>query len=165
MSQRRGFMCPECKTDVVGTLLDDGALRCDWRLLGWRSTLVGKDKNGKDEYDYIPQTETGCGGLLRLCAHGLRVCAGVPPCPNFTKATAPHNVALTLADLMRADAERLVAKRELDHLGRKARAYTPPKIQEAPTEKAPTRVQLPFLGDSEPTRWTPPRSRKKKGTQ
>jgi hypothetical protein len=151
-------MCPECKTDVVGTLLDDGALRCDWRLLGWRSVLVGKDKSGKDEYDYIPQTETGCGGTLRLCAHGLRVCAGLPPCDNFTPPAGSHVVTMSLADAMRADVERANARKELGRMQKKA--------QEHPSFVAPSgRVQIPFLGDAEPERWTPPKSRKKKDTR
>lgn len=155
MSQRRAFWCPKCKANVVGTLLDDGSLRCDWRPTGWRSTVVGKDKYGKDEYDYTPTTETGCGGILRSCVHGLRVCDGLPPCENFTEAVGSHIVTMSLAEAMRADVERANARKELGRMQKKA--------QEQPSFVAPTgRVHIPFLPEAEPERWTPPKSRKRK---
>lgn len=163
MTQRRAFQCPNHAgspraisgfVSAVGELLPEqgNPIRCDFLLLRWRSVVVGKDKKGESIYEHTPDTEPGCGGLLRICAHGLRVCDVCPP--QFTPTTDPAARAESLAQIIAREAaeaaRRKQATKDSSRRQESAPAFTPPR----------GKVQLPFLGDGEPTRHEPPPKRR-----
>lgn len=158
MSDRRSFFCPECKSQAIGALVDKTNIRCDYLVKGWKSVQTGKDKKGEPTFEHIPDSSPGCGGMLRNCVHGNKVCVTCEP--QFTKATVAPEPVQPLAIIMRDEA-RFRAQREQEA---KATAKAVKKGGDVPAFGAPGKVQLPFLGDAEPDRYTPPRQRRKKET-
>lgn len=159
MSGRRTFQCPTCKTTVVGALLDEprNVIRCDYKILGWGSTIVGKDKKtGLPMYEYTPSTKPGCGGILSLCVHGLRVCVSCPP--QFTEGFGQHSAHESLAELMKREAHDAEHRRELlkEQLRRAERDG-----QNMPSQTT-GHFHMPFLGEAEPERYKGPTGRRKR---
>lgn len=153
VSDRRAFFCPECKSDVIGALVNVTSIRCDYRIDGWKSVEVGRDKKRQPVFEHTPNSRPGCGGILHNCFHGLKTCGICPPV--FTKATTPIDALPSLGDIFKEEA-RLRAERE--QVAAYARNHS-----DAPAFVTPKgKVQLPHLGDAEPTRYVPPRSRRKK---
>lgn len=160
MSQRRQFYCPTCKASVVGELLEDGSIRCDYRLNGWKSVQTGTNKKGEPEYEHTPNSSPGCGGTMGLCVHGLRVCEGLPPCDNFRPAAEPPMLIESLADIMKREAAEVARRRE--------QHASPPRVTAPPhqaNKEPPTpsrNIHIPFLGESEPARYNPPKGGRKR---
>lgn len=149
MSARRRFQCPSCG-DAIGELLSENGnpLRCDYRLTGWASKFVGKDqKTKKPVYEHSATTAPGCGGILKICFHGLRICDACPP--QFTPAEEKPIPLPPLADVL---------KRENTEAEPREQATKRSERSEPDTGfVAPVgRVQLPYLGESEPTTYKPP---------
>lgn len=170
LSERRAFQCPNCSRPdeakeivwSIGALLDDNGMgiRCDHVVIRWTSREVGHDKKSKKTIvEWEAETRPGCGGVLRICVHGLRVCVSCPP--QFTPAeqdrTESYVPLATIAKREAAEAERRRAA--LKEAEKQAMAPARPAFA-APAG----RVQLPFLGEAEPTKYTPPRSRRREKT-
>lgn len=150
MSARRFFQCPNCG-DAIGELLheDGNPLRCDYRPTGWSSKATGKDpKTKKQLYEYSATTAPGCGGILRICVHGLRICDTCPP--QFTPATEKPIPLPPLADVLKREKAEVEQRREAT---KRSDRSEPDTGFIAPTG----RVQLPHLGESEPTTYKPPK--------
>lgn len=164
MSQRRQFHCPACKASVVGELLENGSIRCDYRLNGWKSIPTGINGKGETEYEHVPNSSPGCGGTMGLCIHGLRVCEGLPPCDNFKPAAEPPALVESLADVMRREAAEVARRRER-HQSPSHHGSPSQEVSRRPKEEPPPqKLHIPFLGDSEPARYTPPRGGRRKRT-
>lgn len=165
MTQRRAFQCPNHTgspfadanglAPAVGELLREpgNPIRCDFILLSWRSTLIGKDKKGESVYEHLPDTVPGCGGFVRICIHGQRVCVSCPP--QFTPTDDPVARTESLAELLAREsehaAERKLGRRDVD------------RQQDTPAAAPKSRVQLPFLGNAEPTHYKPSGRKGKRG--
>jgi hypothetical protein len=160
MSNWRSIQCPACG-DAIGSLLPEHTnmgIQCEHKVINWTSREVGFDKKTqKTKYEFECHTSPGCGGVLNLCAHGCRVCASCPP--QFTPADEwPIAPYVPYSVLLRRDVEATNQRKESERMAANYQG-APPQID----FKAPTgRVQLPFLGEAEPSRYTPPRSRRKK---
>ena len=167
MSERRAFQCPNCG-DACGTLIDATAYRCDWRVTGWRSVEVGKDRKKQPILEFTPVTQPGCGGILDNCAHGQKVCESCKAQPperpyplNWTPAESPPVEQPPLAVVIQEErARRREREAEEKRLQQEHAPMPGPRKSPQPIAKA-IRVQLPFLGEPEPTHYVPPRQRKK----
>lgn len=137
MSERRSFVCPNCG-DAVGALIERTSIRCDYKVIKWRSVQTGVNRKKEPTYEHCQVTEPGCGGILHNCFHGNKIC---PTCPiRFEPSTEPPIVLATLADVLRDETE---AKHMREQAAKDAeRSYSPPRQQ--PTSSAPTGRKAPI---------------------
>ena len=162
MTQRRAFQCPNHQgspyASAVGELTREhrNPLRCDFVVLGWRSTPVGTNKKGETIYEHVPDTVPGCGGSLLLCVHGQRVCESCPP--QFVPTDDPVARTESLAQILECEAEGAAQRERMAREAKRKQEPTASASFKIPQGK----VQLPFLGDEEPKRYQPPRGKTKK---
>jgi hypothetical protein len=162
VSQWRSIRCPKCG-DAIGVLLPDHnnmGIRCEHKVKEWLTREVGFDKKKQEpkcEFECV--TTPGCGGILELCHHGCRGTCPVCPMP-FTEAdTWPLAPYVPYAVLLRRDIEAANHRRETERVASRQEATAQqfsPKTTFVPPKG---RVHIPFLGEAEPTHYTPPRRR------
>lgn len=163
MSQWRAIQCPNCK-DAIGVLLPDMSIRCEHKVKEWLAHESGYDKKAqKPIVEFECVTAPGCGGIIALCRqHGCRSCLTCPS--QFAAADiwplapyVPYSVQL------RRDIEASNHRRETERAAAKAAAtaleFT---SKQAPAPSAGGRVQMPFLGEAEPTQYKPARRQREK---
>ena len=161
MAERRSFQCPNCG-DAIGVLREHTDIVCTWKLMGWRSAVTGQEQRGKnrrqDIVEHVPATVPGCGFVLYNCQHGLKACVACDV-SNHSEAGSPPENWRPLADIMREERIRHADAAGAHYEPRpQSRAVQPTAPVPIPTAK---RIQMPFLGEEEPTRYKPPSGRRR----